>query len=442
MKALSRRAVLKAAVAGGVAALPLPLLELMRDGSGEALAGGAPVPDRFGLWFWGNGMRPEHWTPPTQGSGWTPSVELEPLADLVPYLSIATGCEMKVATHPHHSGMAGILTGRKYHQLGYVRDTIVSTFDGPSVDQIAADWFLGQAPFRSIEAGVTWFRGTDEGSTFQHLSHNGPNNPNPSEYDPVRLYERLFAMPTDTQRDLARRSVLDALDWRGSRLQTRLGSNDRARMQQYLDSVRALELQIDAAGKAAAGCVATAPGSSYPDVSGLEQIESKNLAVSQLIATALACDLMRAFSVQFSTCASGVIVWQVGASNGLHVICHEEAMPQPTVHAATTFTMGQLAVFLRTLRDTPEADGSLLDRCSILCTSELSDGRFHSNTEFPLMIAGLGGGRLRGGVHWRSGSADNASKVVLTALRGAGVDLESFGSDGGYVDQVVPELMT
>ena len=48
----------------------------------------------------------------------------------------------------------------------------MSTFDGPSVDMIAADHFDGQAPFRSIEAGVTWFRGTDEGSTFQHLSHN------------------------------------------------------------------------------------------------------------------------------------------------------------------------------------------------------------------------------------------------------------------------------
>ena len=221
---LSRRHVLKAALAGGgIATISLPLLDIMCDRTGEALAAGEKLPDRFGLWFWGNGVRSEHWVPPTVGADWTPSVELEPLADLVPYVSVVSGCEIKTATHPHHSGMAGILTGEHYRHLGYVRDTIVSTFESQSVDQIAADWFEGLAPFRSVEAGVTWFRGTDEGSTFQHLSHNGPNNVNPSEYDVVRLYDRLFALPTDADRDLARASVLDTLQWKGSRLQARLG---------------------------------------------------------------------------------------------------------------------------------------------------------------------------------------------------------------------------
>jgi hypothetical protein len=240
---LSRRAVLRGAVAGGVATMGLPLLDCMLDGHGEALAGGDALPTRFGLWFWGNGVRPERWVPSTQGANWTPSEGLAPLSDLVPYVSVISGCEIKTATHPHHSGMTGVLTGRRYHQLGVVRDTIVTTFASQSVDQIAADHYAEQTPFRSIEAGVTWFRGTDEGSTFQHLSHNGPNNPNPAEYDVVSLYERLFALPTSADRTLARRSVLDAVGWKGDRLRTRLGANDLARMEQYLDSVRALELR-------------------------------------------------------------------------------------------------------------------------------------------------------------------------------------------------------
>lgn len=435
MKPLSRRAVLKAAVVGGVATLPLPLLEGMRS----ARAGGNDVPDRFGLWFWGNGVRPEQWVPPTTGADWTPSVELQPLTDLVPYVSVVSGCEIKTATHPHHSGMSGILTGEHYHQLGVVRDTIVSTLPAQSVDQIAADWFTGLAPFRSVEAGVTHFRGTDEGSTFEHLSHNGPNNPNPSEYDPIRLFERLFALPTSVERDFARRSVLDALQWKGSRLHTRLGSNDRARMEQYLDSVRALELRLETEPGA---CEATAPTSSYPDLGGQEQIEQKSEAMARLLATALACDLTRTFSLQFSTCGSGAIFWPVGAANGLHLTCHEEALPQPTVHAATTYTMEQLGTFLRILRDTPEGDGNLLESSSILCTSELADGRTHSNADFPILVAGHGSGRLRGGVHYRSGSSENTSKAVLTALRGAGVDVPSFGAAEGYTDQVIPDLLT
>ena len=104
--------------------------------------------------------------------------------------------------------------------------------------------------------------------------------------------------------------------------------------------------------------------------------------------------------------------------------------------------MEQLAVFLRTLRDTPEGDGNLLDRCSILCTTELSDGRTHSNLEFPILIAGGGNGRLRGGVHYRDTDYENASTAVLTALHGAGVELESWGVDEGRTTRVFSELLT
>jgi hypothetical protein len=231
--------------------------------------------------------------------------------------------------------------------------------------------------------------------------------------------------------------VLDAVSGQISALQSQLGSADRQRLEQHLDSIRALELRL-AAGETSCGVV-EAPGS-YPDVNGQEQIEEKNAVMSELLALALACDLSRSFSVQFSTCGSGAIFWEVGATDGLHTLCHEEGSPQPTVHAATTFTMAQLGVFLRALRDTPEGDGNLLDRCSILCTTELADGQTHSNQDFPILIAGLGGGRLRGGYHYRSSSALNTSHAPLTALRGAGVDVSAFGSDEGYVTTTISEV--
>ena len=277
----------------------------------------------------------------------------------------------------------------------------------------------GLAPFRSLELGVTRFRGTDEGSTFQHLSHNGPNLPNPSEYDPMAVYNRLFGAPTDARLNLARQSVLDVVTTQISDLRGELGASDRARLDQHLDSVRTLELRL---GEDIGACGDLSPPEIITDGS-LEPIDEKNVVMSDLLALALACDLTRVFSIQFSTCGSGVVMWQVGATNGLHGVCHEEALPQPTVAAATVFTMEQLAVFLRTLRDTPEGDGNLLDRCSILCTTELSDGRTHSNLEFPILIAGGGNGRLRGGVHYRDTDYENASTAVLTALHGAGVEL-------------------
>lgn len=436
MRAIPRRALLRGAVAGGSAAVALPWLEAMWPR--RARAQDLVAPDRFGVWFWGNGTRPENWTPLTEGVGWVPSGELAPLASFVDRVSPLTGFEVKTATHPHHSGMTGIMTGQKYYELGITRDTIISTFAAQSVDQLAADWFSGQTPFRSIEVGVTTFRGTDEGSTFQHLSHNGPNNPNPSEYDPIALYERLFALPTDPERDLVRSSVLDAVDAAAARLHARVGVADRARLDQFQESVRTLELRL-AEGAGACG-VGAPPSSTYPDVYGQEQIEEKNLILSQLLALALACDLTRAFSVQWSTCGSGVIVWQVGATNSLHQTCHDEAPPAPTVDAAVAFEMQNLATFLGVLRDTPEGDGTLLDHVSMLCTSELSDGWIHSNQEFPILLAGGGNGRLAPGTHLRA-PLRNASDAVLTALHGAGVSLPSFGTEAGYSASPVTELL-
>lgn len=437
--ALDRRTVLRGLLATGAAVtVPLPALDVFCNANGTAWATGAAFPDRFGVWFWGGGIKPDRWTPPTTGAGWTPSSELAPLARHVDVVSVVTGCEIKTATHPHHSGMTGVLTGRPYHQLGTTRDTIVSTFAGPSVDQIAADWFSGLTPFRSLEVGVTRFRGTDEGSTFEHLSHNGPNLYNPSEYDPPTLYRRLFGVAPDPVVDLARLSVLDAVQEQAHALDRRLGSADRIRLEQYLDSVRTLEQRLS--GGIGSCAVIDEPGS-YPDVNGQEQIDDRNAIMSELLTLALACDLTRAFSVQWSTCGSGVIMWMVGAGDGWHVTSHEEPGSQPIIDASVVHTMSNLATFLDFLRNTPEGDGTLLDRCAMLGTSELSDGQVHTNNEFPLLVMGRGNGRLRGGVHYRSGSNRNVSDAVLTALHGAGVGLSSFGTDGGATSSVIGELL-
>lgn len=436
---IPRRTFLRGVLGGAVATVGLPLLEWGLNAHGTARADGSPLPTRFGVWFWGNGVRRAHWIPDGEGRDWRPREELQPLMGVREWLSVVTGMEIKTATHPHHSGMAGIMTGARYHQVGTTRDTIVSTFAHPSCDQIAAAHFEGQTPYRSLEVAICRFRGTDEGTTFQHLSHNGPNNVNASEYSPHRLFERLFGMgPTAPQLDHARRSVLDAVHEQIRALQQRVGARDRQRLEQHFDSIRALEQRLAAGNPVCATPPAPAPD--YPDVDGKEQIAEKNRAMSDLMAVALACDLTRAFSVMFSTAGSGVIVWPAGARNSLHQICHDEPNPQPTVHRAVVYTMEQLAYFLERLRDTPEGDGNLLDHCSILCTTELSEGNTHSNDEFPILIAGKGGGRLRGGVHYRARGRENTSKAVLTALRGAGLPLDGFGHGPGHVTDSIGAL--
>lgn len=439
---LGRRTFLRGSLATGAAvAVGTPLLEAMLDDHGVALADGGPLPTRFGLWFFGNGVRPEHWTPVGTGD-WTPRAELQPLVDagLKPWISVISGTEIKTATHPHHSGMTGMLTGMRYHQNGTTRDTIVSTFAGPSIDVIAARWMAERTPtpFRSLELGITRFRGTDEGTTFQHLSHNGPNDPNPSEYSPLAVYRRLFAMTPDTTLDLARRSVLDSVLEQIRGLQPRVSSADRIRLERHYESVRAIEMRLASAHSA---CTPPdEPVDPRDDPMGRERIAEQNAIMSQLCAMALSCDLTRVFSMFFSTAGSGVIMWPIGANNSLHQINHDEGPPFPTVHASVVYTMQQLAYFLTLLRDTPEGSGNLLDTCSIMVTTELTEGWMHTNTDFPCLIVGKGNGRLRGGYHHRAVGA-NTSRCGLTALRGAGVEVPSFGAGAGLATEPFGELL-
>ena len=446
---LSRRTLLRGAAGGAAVVVGLPALEAMFDAHGEALADGRPVPKRFGLWFFGNGVRRAHWIPDATGVGWAPKAELQPFggAGLKPYVSPVTGLEIKTATHPHHSGMAGIMTGAPYHQVGTTRDTIVSTFGYPSLDQVVAQRWAEdpstRASIRSLEVGITRFRGTDEGTTFQHLSHNGPNNVNPSEYSPRRLFERLFGAPTDGALDAARQSVLDVVKADLQRLNPKVSAADRARLQQHLESVRALELRL--AASPAECAIPGRPDSDLPDVNGREQIQEKNEVMSQLVAMALACDLTRVFSILFSPAGSGAVYWNVGAQNGLHQIAHDERAdgpePQPTLHAATVFKMEQCAYFLEQLRAIPEGNGNLLDASGILITSELSEGWNHTNDEFPVLLAGRAGGALNSGVHYRSSNRENTSKVLLTLLRAMGDPRPSYGVAGGQTSEVIGPLL-
>src|SRR5262245_49689222 len=255
MPHVNRRQVLRGLFGGAVVTVGLPIFEFMLNDNGSAFADGGAIPTRFGMWFHGNGVRLNSWLPVNTGADWQPpgNGELEPLLPHKEYVSVVSGLSVKTPRHAHHSGMATINTGGPHLKIDDVRDTIVSTFKYKSIDQIAADYFMSIAPtpYRSLEAAVTRFRGTDEGTTFQYLSHNGSmageTNVNPSEESPHLFFDRLFGQGTAEPLVLkARASVLDAVGEQISSLQTKLGSRDKHRLEQHLSSVRDLEQRLNA----------------------------------------------------------------------------------------------------------------------------------------------------------------------------------------------------
>lgn len=443
----SRRIFLRGLLGGAAVAVGLPLFDFMLNDNGDALAGGEAMPARFGLWFFGNGVHLPTWTPQVVGPDWTVPQD-NALAALLPHkehVSVVSGLSVKTPRYPHHSGMAAVCSGGPHLKVDDVRDTIVSTFKYPSVDQVAAQYFqsLSPSPYRSLEVAITRFRGTDEGTTLQHLSHNGSlhgeTNVNPSEESPQAFYDRLFnRVPTDPLVREARLSVIDAVSGQLKGLQTRLGARDKQRLDQHLSSISDIETRLKGA---TTDCALPAGPGELPDIDYKEQIAEKNTAMSDLMAVALSCGLTRAFSICFSTCGSAAIFWMAGHNNGQHYVNHTEPAPYPKQQEAVRFTMRQLAYFLDRLKSTPEGAGSLLDHCSILVGTEHAEGWSHVQDDLPMLICGKGGGRLRGNYHHRN-QGGNATTALLTALRGAGLPLTELGHEEGFVTEGIAELET
>jgi hypothetical protein len=153
---------------------------------------------------------------------------------------------------------------------------------------------------------------------------------------------------------------------------------------------------------------------------------------------ALACDQTRVFTNFISFPVNNLLF--EGAAAGHHQLTHDEPGEQPQVNEIVIELMGYFAEFIQALRNIPEGDGTLLDHCAVLGTSDVSYGRTHSIDEYPLIIAGSGSGRLRTGIHHRPTGADNASKVILTLMRAVGVTAASYGEADAMATESVSEV--
>jgi hypothetical protein len=229
-----------------------------------------------------------------------------------------------------------------------------------------------------------------------------------------------------------RKSILDTVLEDLTALNQRVGSADRARLDQHAESIRAIERRLSTDGAPSAVSCADAKAPTDPLASnGKEPIEERMQAMGDLLALAMSCDLSRVFSIQFSGSAGGPVFWQVGADRSHHDISHDGASSQALMEAITVFTMKQFAGLLTKFRDTPDGAGNLLDSMALLATSDHSDGAAHTVNDYPVLIAGRAGGALvHPGVHYAS-TGEHTNKVLLTILRAVGVQLPEIGM-GSY----------
>lgn len=412
---LSRRAVLR----GLGATVALPLLDAMLDGRGRlhGVAQAQPVgpPVCLVTWFFAHGTKMDAWTPPDEGARWTATPCLEPLAahrdDLLVLSGLANAAPelLSSAGGPHSRGAASWASGMP---------TTATGAGGPTFERLAAAELGGATRFRALSVvNAPEAPGVESGSSamLTNLSWSGPSRPAPAERDPAQLFARLFGSPRS---DGSGGSVLDHVRGDLLALQSRVGRDDRARLDEHLSAIRDMERE-------ATPGAACDPGVPPPDAA-LPAPERARLFL-RLIVAALRCDLTRFASFALSNALDNSPLPWLGLNDGHHDLSHRD--DRDTIVRITRDAMSQAAFFLGELAAARDAHGRLLDRCLVFISSEVSDGARHDYRDLPVLVAGRGGG-VTPGAHLRVEPRTPICRLYLALLRRAGVRVDRFGLDG------------
>ena len=440
---LSRRTVLRAMFQGATVAVWLPYLDCFLNNNGTALAAGAPLPVRFGTWFWGLGCTPGRWHPKTLGRDYEVTPELRPIAPYKDKVSIFSGFDCLTdgkPNFPHATAGPSFRTGTAPSAGGALH--------GPSFDSIIANAIGGDTRFRTLDVSAI-------GDSRNTLSGQGVGQMNPVETSAARLYQRIFGEGfTDPNAAefvpdpivMARKSVLSVVNDQRLDLEKRLGAADRARLDQYFTALRQAEsqlaLRLQKPEPLVACKVPTAPDGKEVAYA-LEDVTENHDVMVRLLAMALACNQTKVFNVSFNNGASSLT--RRGSATSHHQLTHDEAVDKTLGYQieSTRFVediMKAWGTFLGILDGMPEGDGTLLDHVLVVAHSETELAKDHTITNLPIMFAGRAGGRVHSGLNV-IGKGDPVSRVALTAMQVMGVNIDGFGTGGMQTRKPVSDVI-
>ena len=437
-KTLPRRTFLR----GMGASLALPLLDAMVP-SMTALARTPAEPvRRLGFIYMPMGCDIARWTPPGEGRLTELSPALQSLEPVMDHLTVITNLELKNA-YPgtHATSNAAFLSAAK---AKWTESTDYHL--GTTVDQVAAQQIGQQTLLPSLELAMDLLQTVgqcDNGyaCVYQNnLSWSSPTTPLPAEAHPRIVFERLFGdggSPADRRSALRRRASL--LDWVRddiSRLQRRLGPDDRTRVGQYLDTVREVERRIQKAE-------ADAADNHLPDLDRPVGVPASYADHAKLMfdlqVLALQGDVTRVITFQLARETSTRTYNEIGVPDPHHPLTHHGNDPEKIARMAkiNAFHVSLFAYLLEKLKSTPEGDGCLLDHSVYLYGSGMGNPNVHDHVNLPILVAGGGGGRVKGGRHIKYAEPTPLANLHLTLLEKVGVRLDAFADSKGKVDELL-----
>jgi hypothetical protein len=437
VRRLPRRTMLR----GLGAALPLPWLESLLPRAAAAEATRPPV--RLAFIYVPNGVEMSRWRPAAAGPLDDLPPILEPFEAVKDSLLVLSGLAAdKARSHgdgpgDHARAMAAFLTG------AHPRKTDgANILAGVSADQVAAERLAEFTRLSSLEIGCEpgGLSGVcDSGYACVYsstLSWKGPSQPLPKETDPRLVFERLFGGGDgrDAQRRASRRSLLDFIQDDARRLAGRVGAADRRKLDEYFTAVREAEARIERMERLPPQAV---PAGVAPPPAA-EGLEPRIRLLCDMLVLAFQTDTTRVCTFSLANEGSGMRYPHLGVNDGHHELSHHGRDPAKLEQIAkiNTFHAQQFAYLLGRLAAVAEGEGTLLDNCLLAYGSGNSDGDRHNHDDLPILLAGRGGGTVRGGRHVQFAVETPVTNLWLTMLARAGVAVDAIGDSTGVLDDL------
>jgi hypothetical protein len=422
-KHLSRRTVLK----GIGASIGLPLLDAMIP-AGTVFAQTAAAPQtRLGFVYFPHGALQDEWQPKQIGRDFEFPYIVKPLEPFREYLTIISGLRNKGG----EGGTPHGYTEETWLSCVLPRNRNAATGRGTTVDQIAARRLTKNTTLPSMELC---------GEPGGNISYRSPTQPLPLESNPRKVFYSMFGQGDTKQQRTAilnsTNSLLDYVQESTANLNRKLDAADRARVSDYLDSVREVETRVqklEASMESLSG-LPDAPLGSPDDFN--EQLDIQ----FEMLALAWQTNRTNVASMRMVKEASMRVYKNLGISEAFHPTSHWGGFPEriANLRLIQNYHSTVFAKFAERLRTMPDGTGSMLDHSIILFGSNMANSDAHDADPLPQMLVGRGGG-VKGGQHLHYKQDTPHANLLVTILDRAGVppeDFKGFADSTGTLSEV------
>jgi hypothetical protein len=439
---MDRRAVLR----GTGAVLALPLMDAM-IGSASAAEAAQAARKRLQVIYMPNGMMMGNWTPATAGDGYALTPILEPLAPYRDKFVVVSGLDHAQAEAlGDGAGDHGRCCGSYLTGVHVKKTEGADLASGVSMDQLVARQFGEKTQIPSLELGLeppSLVGSCDTGYSCAYtntLSWASATTPLPVTVNPREVFERLFGDgdSLDQASRLAQlkrqASILDFVADDAKRMSANMGAGDKAKLDEYMTSVRDIEKRIQKM-EAGGGSMAALPDYARPSGAPDGFQDHARMMIDLQVLTAQA-DLSRVGTFMLAREVSARSYPEIGVPDGHHPLSHHGGDPEKIAKLTkiNILHMQQIAYYLQRMNETKELDGTLLDHTLLMAGASLADPNKHEHRNLPTIVAG---GLVKGNRHLVADKGTPMTNLMLAMMDRLDVRTDKLGDSNGRLSGLV-----